>query len=453
MKSPLMCAALAMALAAMSGSAVAESFTYHGVLEKAGAPASGQYDLKLTLYSAEQGGQVLAGPIEAYGVAVNAGAFSTHVDFGPMLHLDRTAWLGVEVKAGNSAFEALSGRSPIGPEASACPGSWALDGNAGNPAGAFMGTADAQSVTVKTNSTDGIYVIPKGIETPAVSLSPWSMYNMGVGATSVSAASGAAGAFSFAGGFWSEALHDGSFVWGDDLPNRGSLFSDSAANQFIIGAGGGVGINTNNIGGWDDLVIKARTSGDADVDLLFYSRSDKKGRIYVRDTDGKMFLSADGGVQTSNLVVDGEMDAKALNVEGNAVKSTAGSWKANSDGRIKQDITPVEHALDTLAKLRPVTFRYSDAYRGEHKGIADQRYYNVIAQEFAQVFPDAVQGSGEYLPGAAKTAANEILQVDTYPALITTVAAVQELAAENAALKAQLKQLGERLDQLTAKGE
>ena len=104
-----------------------------------------------------------------------------------------------------------------------------------------------------------------------------------------------------------------------------------------------------------------------------------------------------------------------------------------------------------MARIKPVTFRYADSYRADHDSIADQRYYNVIAQEFAEVFPDAVQGSGEYLPGAAKTVANEILQVDTYPALITTVAAVQELAAENAALKAQLAALSERLDKLAAK--
>ncbi len=72
----------------------------------------------------------------------------------------------------------------------------------------------------------------------------------------------------------------------------------------------------------------------------------------------------------------------------------------------------------------------------------------MIAQEFAEVFPDAVQGSGEYLHGAKKTAENEILQVDTYPALITTMAAVQELAAENAELKAQLAALNKRMDTL-----
>jgi hypothetical protein len=50
---------------------------------------------------------------------------------------------------------------------------------------------------------------------------------------------------------------------------------------------------------------------------------------------------------------------------------------------------------------------------------------NVIAQEFAEVFPDHVQSSGEKLPDGS-----EILQVDTYPLTIYSAAAVQELAAK-----------------------
>ena len=146
----------------------------------------------------------------------------------------------------------------------------------------------------------------------------------------------------------------------------------------------------------------------------------------------------------------GALDAKSLSIEGSASKSTAGGWKANSDVRIKQDISPIADALETLAKLRPVTFRYTDAYRADHAGIDDQRYYNVIAQEFAEVFPDAVKGSGEYLEGAPKTPDNEILQVDTYPAQIVAIAAVQELAEKNAALQAKVERLMSRVEKLEA---
>src|SRR5262249_12387301 len=81
--------------------------------------------------------------------------------------------------------------------------------------------------------------------------------------------------------------------------------------------------------------------------------------------------------------------------------------------------------------------------------IEDHKYYNVIAQEFAEVFPEAVKSSGEKLQG------KPILQVDTQPAVICAIAAIQELhgmvksrEAEVAELKAQNAALEKRLTDL-----
>src|SRR5205085_1285598 len=83
--------------------------------------------------------------------------------------------------------------------------------------------------------------------------------------------------------------------------------------------------------------------------------------------------------------------------------------------RIKMEIATIPEALATLSRVRPVTFRYTEEYRQAHPSIRDERYFNVIAQEFREVFPDAVHGGGDRMPDGS-----EILQVDTYPALITT---------------------------------
>ena len=150
------------------------------------------------------------------------------------------------------------------------------------------------------------------------------------------------------------------------------------------------------------------------------------GRPPEHDADGKLYIDATNGVHVVNPVeIDGDLSAKNVRT-GTISQSTAANPKAPSDARIKQNIQPVSNALDTLSRLNFVTFEYTPAYLSEHSEIASQRYYNVIAQQFRQVFPDAVSGSGEYLPGAEKTPANEVLQVDTYPAEIVTMAAVQE---------------------------
>ena len=77
-------------------------------------------------------------------------------------------------------------------------------------------------------------------------------------------------------------------------------------------------------------------------------------------------------------------------VEGDASKTTAGSWFANSDARIKTDISSVTGALEKLAQVRPVSFRYTDEYRAAHPSVENRRYLNVVAQEFSEVFPEAI---------------------------------------------------------------
>jgi hypothetical protein len=132
----------------------------------------------------------------------------------------------------------------------------------------------------------------------------------------------------------------------------------------------------------------------------------------------------------------------ALEVEGDASKSTAGAWLANSDRRIKNSIEPVEGALEKLAKVRLVDFRYTPEYLAQHPGILDRRYLNVIAQEFAEIFPDHVHSSGELMPDGSP-----VLQVDTYPLTIYSAAAVQELHRENRVLKEQMEPLKKQLHQ------
>jgi hypothetical protein len=134
-----------------------------------------------------------------------------------------------------------------------------------------------------------------------------------------------------------------------------------------------------------------------------------------------------------------------LEVEGNASKSTAGTWLANSDRRIKTEIESITGALEKLDQVRLVDFRYTDDYLAAHPGIEDRRYPNVIAQEFQQVFPDDVKSSGETLRDGSP-----ILQVDTYPLTIYSAAAVQELHRENQVLKRQLADQESRLRKLEA---
>jgi hypothetical protein len=424
-------AALVAAIAQMSTAGAAGTFDYHGTLSDGAQPANGRYDLQISVYSSETATIPTRPAVTVSGVDVRNGGFNTQVDLGDAAL--SSGWIGVAVRpAGSGTFSTLSGRTPVTPGGT-CVDSWSLDGNAGTTTANYLGTNDAADLYLRANGgTVAIFSASSG----SVALSP-AMQSTGIDATSVSFSNAALGDFSFAGGYSGGTNFAGSFIWGDSSL---ASFSDTAPDQFAVQAGGGVMFNTSTLpDSFADVVVAARSAaagGDDDADLEFTSRSGQYADIYAEDSTGILHLVASSGVHIDNPVeITGTLKTQNIQVQGGATKATAGAWKANSDARIKQNIQPISNALDTLMKVQPVTFEYTQTYRADHSGIDEQRYYNVIAQQFATVFPEAVTRSGEYLPGAAKTPDNEILQVDTYPAQIVTIAAVQELAQKNAELQ------------------
>ncbi len=150
-------------------------------------------------------------------------------------------------------------------------------------------------------------------------------------------------------------------------------------------------------------------------------------------------------VAHGNFGIGREPLTHGLEVSGNASKSVAGNWLANSDARIKTDVENVTGALETLDKVRLVSFNYSDEYRAKHPSVEARRYLNIIAQEFATVFPDAVCSSGEKLKNGG-----EILQADTYPLTIYSAAAIQELHRQVREKDARIVSLEARMARMEA---
>jgi hypothetical protein len=254
--------------------------------------------------------------------------------------------------------------------------------------------------------------------------------------------------YAFAAGRRAKANHTGSFVWGDA---QNADVSSTGTNQFLIRASGGVGIGTTSPNS------HLHVNGDG-VDPSLRVQVSGSSKLVVRENGGTS-IGANVTPPADGLYVSGDVGigrtpaANALEVAGDASKTIAGNWLANSDARIKTGVRNVTHALEKLARVRPVEFRYTDEYRAQHPGIEDRPYLNVIAQEFQKVFPEAVKSSGEKLPNG-----EPILQVDTYPLTIYSAAAIQELnqkvdsenatlRAENAALKLRLEKLEQLIRQ------
>jgi hypothetical protein len=128
------------------------------------------------------------------------------------------------------------------------------------------------------------------------------------------------------------SAHEGTFVWSDSSFQE---FVSSGPDQFLINAGGGVGINTNAPGSFD------------------------------------------------------------LAVGGSAAKPGGGSWSSYSDRALKEDIRPLQSGvLDRVLSLRGYSFRFSDEALDRGWGIPGE-HVGLIAQEVADVFPGWVEEDAE----------------------------------------------------------
>ena len=99
-------------------------------------------------------------------------------------------------------------------------------------------------------------------------------------------------------------------------------------------------------------------------------------------------------------------------------------------------------------KLHPVKFKYTEEWKRRHPSLDPNRYYyNYIAQEYREVFPESVKGSGEFLEtDTAHT--SEVLQMEAYNSQIVAIKAIQELKkmvddlnAKNNALEFKMENL------------
>ena len=97
-----------------------------------------------------------------------------------------------------------------------------------------------------------------------------------------------------------------------------------------------------------------------------------------------------------------------------------------SDYRLKENILPMQGALDKVSTLKPVTYKWKvDGSEGQ----------GFIAHELAEICPDAVAGKKD----AVDTEGKPVYQsIDTSFLVATLVSAIQELKAEVDSLKQQI---------------
>ncbi len=133
-----------------------------------------------------------------------------------------------------------------------------------------------------------------------------------------------------------------------------------------------------------------------------------------------------------------------LEVEGEASKTTAGSWVGNSDRRLKKDIKALnsQHMLDQLLALQGVTYQWNDDKTGSKRPEGIQ--YGFIAQNIQEVFPSlVVEDNLGYLQTAYGT--YDAMTVEAIRALYQKI---ENLDSENNQLKTEVSSLQSKLTEM-----
>jgi hypothetical protein len=140
----------------------------------------------------------------------------------------------------------------------------------------------------------------------------------------------ASGTFSFAAGCRAKANHQGAFVWADSTT---ADFASTGNDTFLIRASGGVGIGTNDPGGYQ------------------------------------------------------------LAVNGDAAKTGGGSWSTLSDGMLKSVIGSYGYGLSEVCRLNPVRYSYKDDNGLSLP--AGEEFVGLVAQDVLGVIPEAVEENAD----------------------------------------------------------
>ena len=309
-------------------------------------------------------------------------------------------------------------------------------------------------------NTNADYAVAFGFSASAT-----SQYAVAMGGSSISSGSNAfsasggnasgTGAVAFSTG---QAAGDYSFAFAGEASGNGAIA--------FIGSDA-IGDNSMSFGASSQALGESSIAMGADVTAYSYGETvfgfDAESYTPSSTTtpiaSDRLFVIGNGGTPSVpsinnafTMLKDGKTGfsriptTNILEVEGDASKTTPGSWLANSDGRLKTNIETIseEKALDKILKLRGVTYQWNDHTTGYKRPEGTQ--YGFIAQELMQVFPEKVSMDNM---GYYQTAYGDYdaVFVQAFKALNNKIEALQkentQLKEENELLKIKLEKITE----------
>ena len=256
-----------------------------------------------------------------------------------------------------------------------------------------------------------------------------------LGSNTVSSGQGSltAGAYALASGNYSmglgggNAVGDYSLAWNSTSNGDYSLamLGGTSNGSYSVAMGNQVFAYSHNefvIGYDSSTYTPSSTTTNVGTDRLFVVANNTTNNAFNILKNGRIGV---GRIPSTNI----------FEVEGEASKSTAGDWLANSDARLKTNIHTFseEEALSKLLSMRGVTYEWHDEVTGTKRPEGTQ--YGFIAQELMTIFPENVtkDNLGYY---QTPYGTYDALYVQSIKALNSKI---ESLEAENKELKEQIQ--------------
>ena len=209
------------------------------------------------------------------------------------------------------------------------------------------------------------------------------------------------------------------------------LFFDTGGDTFIQESAA----NILNIYTGNENMLEISAAG-SDPRISFFNK-DNRDRDFAFCGAGDDF-NIYSDASTNRVGMGMNNPAHRLDVTGTAGLSTGTAWTNTSDERIKTNVESIENGLDKILKLRPVSFNYTEDYLKANPELSSSKRYNsFIAQEYEEVFPDAVTSEKELVVDG-KVIYDDLKQFTPHDLNMYLVKAIQEMKCEIDELKLKL---------------
>ena len=411
-------------------------FTYQGLLEQSGAPVNGTADFEFWLFDAPTGG-ALVGALPRSGISIVDGTFTVNLDFGSAAFNSDARWLEILMRspAGTGNFVTLTPRQRVTPA----------------PYAHKVLGIDAHSLNAPDgNPVDALYVDNTG----NVGIGAWSLTPFGK--LSVRGINGI--------GAWVDSTNGDLHQYGPGGLSR--IVNDSVGTdarmevildnwpQLAINGAGGVGIGTvtppRRLSVVDGNLWTARFQSSA----TNYTAVEFATRAPLFDAwtlgvmgsvaggnAGALFMfpvgapSASMVLATNSWVGLGKAPGFRLdlpNIAGNDGRARSNQWVTFSSARWKENVQTLDDGLDTLMRLRGVSFDW----KPEHGGLHDVGF---IAEEVGEVVPELVtwEADGKSAEGLAYDRVTAL----TVEAIKNQQGRIERLRQANAELRERINTL------------